>query len=127
MQHEAELFSQLREHVRTTGFNDSNGLWQTVAHRQEVESFCPPKELAFTLCCEQFESETGFRRPTLSGPFDASVMPRFERPAVTFSGKTESDLAVRYGAGSSSESVRTRKMTWPVELCNSQISTRNRD
>ena len=72
MQHEAELFSQLREHVRTTGFNDSNGLWQTVAHRQEVESFCPPKELAFTVCCEQFDSETGFRRPTLSGPFDAS-------------------------------------------------------
>jgi hypothetical protein len=87
MQHEAELFSQLKEHVRTTGFNDSNGLWQTVLHRQEVESFCPPKELAFTVCCEQFDSETGFRRPTLSGPFDASVMPRSERPAVTFSGK----------------------------------------
>jgi len=96
MQHEAQFFSKLKDHVRTMGFNDSYGLWQTVAHWQEVESFCPAKELAFTVCCEQFDSEAGFRRPTLIGPFDASVMPRFERPAVTFSRKTESHLAVRY-------------------------------
>ena len=74
------------------GFNESYGLWQTVAHRQEVESFCSPKERAFTVCCEQFDSETGFRRPTLSGPFDASVMPRFERPAVTFFGEKPNQI-----------------------------------
>jgi len=87
MQHEAELFSKLKEYVRTMEFNDSSGRWKTVAQRQEVESFCPPKELAFTVWCEQFDSETGFRRPTLSGLSDASVMPRFKRSTVTFRGK----------------------------------------
>jgi hypothetical protein len=84
MQHEPELFSKSGEHGATMGFNDSYGLWQSVVNQEEVE-FCLPKELAFTAWCEQFDSETWFRRST--SPFDASVVPCFERPAVTFRGK----------------------------------------
>jgi hypothetical protein len=86
MQHEPELFSKSGEHVATMGFDDSYGLCQTVVHQEKVD-FCLPKELAFTVWCEEFDSETWFRRSTSGGPFDASVMPRRECPAVTFRGK----------------------------------------
>lgn len=83
MQHEAELSSNSGEHAATMGATIATVL----ANQEEVQSFCLPKELAFTAWCEEFDSERRFRPSTSSGPFDASVMPRFERPAVTFRAK----------------------------------------
>jgi hypothetical protein len=43
-----EIFSESGEHIATIGFNESYGLWQiAVVQREEMEFFCPSKEVAF--------------------------------------------------------------------------------
>lgn len=60
------------EHVATIGFNEAFGLWQiVVVNREEMEFFCPSKEIAFAACHEEFDPETGFPKSTSASGFEA--------------------------------------------------------
>ena len=54
------------------GFNEGYGLWQIVVlQREEIEFFCPTKELAFAAWNKEFDAETGFPQTAAIGPPDA--------------------------------------------------------
>jgi hypothetical protein len=60
------------EHVATIGFNEAFGLWQiVVVNREEMEFFCPSKEIAFAAWHEEFDPETGFPKSTSASAFEA--------------------------------------------------------
>lgn len=65
------MLNRSGEQAATIGFNEAHGLWQSVVlHREEMECFCPTKEMAFAAWNEDFDSETGFPRSTSSGSPD---------------------------------------------------------
>jgi hypothetical protein len=50
----------------------SHGLWQIVAlRREELEFFCPTREMAFAAWNEEFDPESGFPQTATTGPADA--------------------------------------------------------
>ncbi len=54
------------------GFNEFHGSWQIVVlQREELEFFCPTREMAFAAWNEEFDPESGFPRKTTAGPADA--------------------------------------------------------
>jgi hypothetical protein len=56
------------EQVATIGFNEAGGLWQIVVlQREEIEFFCPTREVAFAAWHDEFDSETGFPRSATGG------------------------------------------------------------
>jgi len=47
---------------------ESFGFWQIVlVQREEIEFFCPTKEVAFAARHDEFDLETGFPRTTATG------------------------------------------------------------
>jgi hypothetical protein len=66
------LCNKAGEHVATIGFTEACRLWQiVVVKREEMEFFCPSKEIAFAAWHDEFDSETGFPKSSSAGPFDA--------------------------------------------------------
>jgi hypothetical protein len=62
------ILNKSGEHVAAIGFNESLGLWQiVVVQREEIEFFCPTKEVAFAAWHDEFHPETGFRRSIATG------------------------------------------------------------
>jgi hypothetical protein len=56
----------------TGQFNEAHGLWQIVVlQREELEFFCPTREMAFAALNEEFDPESGFPRTATIGPADA--------------------------------------------------------
>jgi hypothetical protein len=67
-----EMFNVSGDHIATIGFNESYGLWQVVVvQREEIEFFCPTKEVAFAAWNEEFDPGTGFPRSTAIGQPDS--------------------------------------------------------
>jgi len=67
-----EMFNGSGDHIATIGFNESYDLWQiVVVQREEIEFFCPTKEVAFAAWNDEFDPETGFPRATATGQPDA--------------------------------------------------------
>jgi hypothetical protein len=63
-----EMFNESGEHIATIGFNEFCGFWQiVVVQREEIEFFCPNKEVAFAAWNDEFDPETGFPRATATG------------------------------------------------------------
>ena len=72
MQQATQVFNRSGEHVATIGFNEACGLWQiVVVQREELEFFCPSKEVALAAWKDEFDPETGFPKSTSSRPSDA--------------------------------------------------------
>jgi hypothetical protein len=66
------LRNKAGQHVATIGFNEAFGLWQIVfANREEMEFFCPSKEIAFAAWHDEFDPETGFPKSMSTSPFDS--------------------------------------------------------
>jgi hypothetical protein len=66
------LCNKAGQHVATIGFNEAFGLWQiVVVNRDELEFFCPSKEIAFAAWHDEFDPETGFTKSMSTSPFDA--------------------------------------------------------
>jgi hypothetical protein len=66
------MFNRAGEQVAAIGFNEAHGLWQIVVlQREELEFFCPTKEMAFTAWNDEFDPESGFPRTATTGPADA--------------------------------------------------------
>jgi hypothetical protein len=60
------------QQVATIGFNEACGLWQVVVlQREEIEFFCPTREVAFAAWHDEFDPETGFPRSATVGMPDA--------------------------------------------------------
>jgi hypothetical protein len=55
----AAMCNTAGEQVATIGFNEASGVWQIVVlERQDLEFFCPTKELAFAAWRNEFDPET---------------------------------------------------------------------
>jgi hypothetical protein len=66
------MWNRSGEQVATIGFNEACGLWQIVVlQREEMEFFCPTREVAFAAWQDEFDSETGFPRSATGGIPDA--------------------------------------------------------
>jgi hypothetical protein len=66
------LCNNAGQHVATIGFNEALGLWQiVVVNRDELEFFCPSKDIAFVAWHDEFDPETGFPKSMSTSPFDA--------------------------------------------------------
>ena len=56
------MFNRSGGQVAATGFNEAHGLWQIVVlRREELEFFCPRKEMAFAAWNDEFDPESGIR------------------------------------------------------------------
>jgi hypothetical protein len=72
MRDHTEIFNKSGDHVATIGLNELHGLWQIViVRREEIEFFCPTKDVAFAVWHDEFDPETGFPRSTETGRPDA--------------------------------------------------------
>jgi hypothetical protein len=66
------MFNRAGEQVATIRFNETCGLWQIVSlQRQEIEFFCPTKDVAFAAWHEEFDPESGFPKSAAPGLLDA--------------------------------------------------------
>ena len=66
------MFNRSGQHIAPIGFNESCGLWQVViVQREDLEFFCPTKEVAFAAWHNEFDPETGFPRGAAAEAPDA--------------------------------------------------------
>lgn len=72
MRDSTPMFNPSGVQVAAIGFNDAHGLWQIVVlQREELEFFCPTKEMALAAWNDEFDPESGFPRTTTTGPADS--------------------------------------------------------
>jgi hypothetical protein len=65
------VFDRSGEQVAAIGSNENHGLWQIVVlQREELEFFCPTREMAFAAWNEEFDPESGFPRTATIEPAD---------------------------------------------------------
>ena len=57
-----EVFNESGEHIATIGFNECCGFWQiVVVQREEIEFFCPTKDVAFAAWNDELTQKWDFR------------------------------------------------------------------
>jgi hypothetical protein len=72
MRDSTAMFNRSGKQVAANGFNEAHGLWQIVVlQREELEFFCPTREMAFAAWNEEFDPESGFPRTATTGPADS--------------------------------------------------------
>lgn len=72
MRDSTAMFNRSGKRAAAIGFNEAHGLWQIVVlQREELEFFCPSKEMALAAWNDEFEPESGFPRTASTGPADA--------------------------------------------------------
>lgn len=72
MRDRTATFNRSGEQVAAIEFNEAHGLWQIVVlQREELEFFCPTREIAFAAWNEEFDPGSGFPRTATTGPADA--------------------------------------------------------
>jgi hypothetical protein len=72
MRDSTAVFNRSGKQVAAIGFNEAHGLWQIVVLQcEELEFFCPTREMAFAAWNEEFDSESGFPRTATTRPEDA--------------------------------------------------------
>ncbi len=72
MRDSVAMFNGSGKQVAAIGLNEAHGLWQIVVLQdEELEFFCPTREMAFAAWNEEFDRESGFPRTTTTGPADS--------------------------------------------------------
>jgi hypothetical protein len=69
MRETTTILSKSGVHVATIGFNEGLEAWQIlIVRRNDLEFFCPSKEIPFMSWHEEFDPETGFPRSSRPVP-----------------------------------------------------------